>query len=120
MKLSNCHITALDKLKKEIADSISIQYTKNSKVHKFLIAHPNINRLLIPIKVLGITIEYIGWTLIQLGELLITGRWLHFSWREDNLHKEFVPLVPDKQKWFPPLLFKGKEQEVNNEHSNKT
>ena len=112
MTISNCHLTALGKFKTEIADSISIQYTKNSKVHKFLIAHPNINRLLIPIKLLGIGIEYIGWTLIQLSELLQTGRWHHVTWREDDLHKEFVPLVPKKQKWFPPLLFKGKEQEV--------
>ena len=48
-------------------------------------------------------------------EILRTGRWYHVTWREGPTHKEFVPLVKPEKKWFPPLLFEGKEQEVPNE-----
>ena len=112
IRRSNCHLTAWKKFRNEIADSLSIQYTKNSKVHKFVNKRPLILKLLIPIRLLGVGIQWVAWTLVQFGELLRSGRWYHVTWREADLHKEFVPILPSKQRWFPPLMFEGKEQEV--------
>ncbi len=115
MKKSNCHLTAWKKFRYEVADSLSIQYTKNSKLYNFFSTKPYIVVLLAPVRALGILIQGLAWMLVQLGEILRTGRWYHVTWREGHLHKEFVPLEKPPKKWFPPLLFEGKEQEVPND-----
>ena len=112
MTLSNCHLTAWKKFRNEVASSLSVQYTKNSKVQEYFSKKPII---LLPLRLLGIVVQWIAWPLVHVGELLRTGRWYHVTWREGVVHKEFVPLSPRIKKWFPPILFKGKEQEIKNE-----
>jgi hypothetical protein len=112
MSKSNCHLTAWSRFRAEIADSLSIQYTKNSKLHKYINTKPIIRSLLIPIKIIGIIIQWAAWILVQLGELLRTGRWYHVTWREKDIHKEFVPIEKKNPKWLPPIIFEGKVQEV--------
>ena len=120
MKKSNCHLTAWSKFRLEVASSLSVQYSKNSKIHTFLKKYPKVKLILMPIVVTGILLQWAAWTLVQLGEILRTGRWYHVTWREGDTHKEFVPLDKPVAKWFPPLLFEGKEQEVPNEYNIKT
>jgi len=112
MKKSNCHLTAWSKFRSEVASSLSVQYTKNSRVYTYLNKYPKIKLFLAPIIITGILLQWVAWTLVQLGEILRTGRWYHVTWREGDIHKEFVPLERASPKWLPPILFEGKEQEV--------
>ena len=112
---SNCHLRAWQKFRYEIADSMSIQYTKNSKLYNFFSTRPIMVTLLAPIRSLGIIIQWLAWILVQIGEILRSGRWYHVTWKEGTVHKEFVPLEKSTKKWFPSIFFEGKEQEVPNE-----
>jgi len=120
MKKSNCHLAAWGKFRSEIASSLSVEYTKSSCIYTYLNKYPKVKLCLAPIILIGILVQWVAWTLVQLGEILRTGRWYHVTWREGSIHKEFIPLTKRKPRWIPPILFEGKEREVPNENKPKT
>lgn len=122
MKKSNCHLTAWKKFREGTADSLTIRYTKYSRINKLVSRNKYLLLLLKPFILLGILIQWISWPLIHVGEILRTGRWYHVTWREGSKHKEFISIEDKYSRWIPPIIFEGKEQEVPDEqtkHSSK-
>ena len=102
-KLSNCHIEAWRLLRSGEARHMCIRMTEYAKLQS-LTRH----WAWTPLRLLGIAIQWISWPLTHLGEFLRTGRWYHATWIHDNAaHMEFVPGGEKRNRWFPPLLFRG-------------
>ena len=108
--LSNCHLVAWKKFRDQDADLLCIEYTKKSKLHYFTKNNKYIRSLLLPIRIIGILIQWICWPMVHVGEFLRTGRWYHVSWMEDGIHREYVKLDNYVARLIPPIIFKGTEQ----------
>ena len=70
----------------------------------------------------GWLLQSIGWILLQIGEGFRTGRWLHVGYiKQDGAMWEFVPDWTEgkKPRYYPPLLFKGKHQQVERSETDR-
>jgi hypothetical protein len=105
---SNCHLRAWEHFRSQRAEFMCIRFTEYSKVtwtQKWY---------WMPMRGLGMLIQWFAWPLTHLGEMLRTGRWYHATWiRWDREHLEFVPVNKKVIRWFPPILFHGMEKHID-------
>ena len=112
MNKSNCHIEAWQKLRAGRARFLCIRFTEHSKVHAVTSAW-----WWMPLRILGICLQWLAWPLTHVGEFLRTGRWYHATWivSPGRQHYEYVPHEEKRKRVIPPVLLSGKEQEVGDD-----
>lgn len=105
---SNCHIRALTRLRDGSARRICLEFTEYSAWADYAR-----HWAWAPLCWTGVALQRLGWFLIQDGELLRSGHWLHFTWiTPGGEHWEFVPNEAKRKRHLPPLIFRGVERRV--------
>lgn len=115
MKRSNCHLEAWRRYRRGEAAGFCLRPTHFSKAEKF-VKHP----LSLPIRLLGMLLQWTCWPLTHVGEMLRTGRWYHVTWFDHQGRRWEYVMTDDAgefddrtRAWFPPLIFRGKVQPVS-------
>lgn len=102
---SNCALEAWRHFRAETAEHMCVRFSRRSRLQAFF-SHP----LMLPVQGVGVVMQWTCWAGVNIGEILRTGRWYHYSWIENGQHWEFVKWVdgPDTETHFiPPLFFTG-------------
>ena len=104
---SNCHLTAWRHYRQGNAVRFCFKPTLWSRSEK-IIKHP----LALPIRLLGIALQWICWPLTHIGEYLRSGRWYHVTWMDkEGRHWEFVR-TNKHPHFLPPIIFKGTIKQI--------
>lgn len=110
--LSNCHIKAWQYLRQGKARYLCIRFTEYSRL-----AWIAQQWWWTPIRWTGIALQWCVWPLVHLGEMLRSGRWYHATWivSPGRQHYEYVSHWPKRKQIVPPVLFAGREREVEDD-----
>ena len=105
---SNCHLKAWEKLRRDDAQYMCIKFTAFSSLHE-----SSFRWWWKPIKGLGIALQWLIWPLAHIAEILRSGRWYHVTWlTHAGEHWEFTTINNKRMRGIPPIIFRGKEQQV--------
>jgi hypothetical protein len=109
MRRSNCHLEAWRRYRSGEAVGFCFLPTKWSRAARVVMLP-----ICLPVRLVGMALQWLCWPLTHLGEFLRSGHWYHVIWIDRTGRRwEFVPDAAKRMRFAPPLVFRGRVQEVS-------